>query len=324
MTGSIQFGTATARSGERSFGEVIVAKRSDGSTISIPIILVKGSQDGPVLCLNAGIHGDEYAGIEAATRLGREIDPSELAGTLVSVPIVNHPSFDDAARTGYIDHLNLNRIFPGAKNGRLTQQIAHTFLNEIVRKCDVMVDLHGSGRGRITNVVIAQGGYEALVWDLALATGFDLIWLGGPWGGTGRIAALEMGIPAITIEAGGELALREADVLTHLNAVKNVMRHLGMLDGEPQLAPEYRIMTGGSYYARRGGFLHPIAWPGTEVTADQIVAEITDPYGNVIEEVRAANDGIVCELQMVPAVRPGDEILILGEIIETRTIETVP
>lgn len=318
MNKAFQVGTAVARPGERAFGEVIVARRSDGTTISIPIILVRGAREGPTLCLCAGIHADEYAGIEAATRLARQLDPADLSGTLVSVPIVNHPSYDSATRTGYIDHLNLNRVFPGSPSGPITQVIAHVFLNEIVLKCDALVDLHGSGSGRINEVVIAQGGYEDLVWDLALSTGFDLVWLGGPWGGTGRISALQAGIPAITVEAGGKLELIESDVQVHLRAVKNVMRHLNMLAGEPDLARQYRIISGGSIYAQRGGFFHPTAKPGEMVREDQVVGYITNPHGHTVEEIRADKDAVVCEMRVVPSIRPGDEVVILGEILETR------
>lgn len=321
MNETFQIGSAAAIPGERCFGEVEVARRSDGSVISIPIILVRGRREGPTLCLCAGIHADEYAGIEAAIRLARGLDLADLRGTLVSVPIVNHPSFDSATRTGYIDHLNLNRVFPGTASGRITEVIAHVFLNEIVRKCDVLVDLHGSGRGRITEVVIAQSGFEEMVWNLALATGFDLVWLGGPWGGTGRISALQAGIPAITVEAGGRLELIESDVEIHLRAVKNIMRYLNMLEGEPVLARQYCIMTGGSIYAQRGGFFHPLADPGDLVSAGQVVGFITDPHGHTVEEIRSPKNGIVCEMRVVPAIRPGDEIIIIGEILETREIE---
>jgi hypothetical protein len=321
LSNRFQIGSASAAPGERAFGVVDVALRTDGSPISIPILLVHGAQPGPTLCLSAGMHADEIAGIEAATRLGRELDPAELSGTLVSVPIVNHPSFDSATRTGYIDHINLNRAFPGAASGPITAVIAHVFLNEVVKKCDALVDLHGSGSGQINEVVIAQGGYEDLVWDMALATGFDLVWLGGPWGGTGRISALQSGIPAITVEAGGKQELIEADVQIHMQAVKSVMRHLGILAGEPELAETYRTMAGGSIYGERGGFFHPMSEPGEMVAADQIVGIINDLHGHRVEEIRSPIAGVVCEMRVIPAVRPGDELIIIGEILETRENE---
>ena len=170
MDQTFQIGTAVASPCERSYGSVVVTYRSDGTPISIPVILVRGREDGPILCLNGCIHGDEFSGFEAITRLARDLNPEELVGTLVAVPMVNQPAFEDSSRQNHYDAINLNRIFPGTPDGTLTQKIAHTFLNEIVAKCTAMVDLHGGGGySRITQVVVAQGGYEELAWDLALA-----------------------------------------------------------------------------------------------------------------------------------------------------------
>ncbi len=180
MKANFQIGSARAVRGERVYGDVEVSRRVDGTPISIPVILVQGEKPGPVLCLNGGIHGDEFAGMAAITRLAHDIDPAELRGTLVAVPVVNQPAFEDACFTNHYDHVNLNRTFPGSPTGSLTNKIAHTFLIEIVLKCNAMVDLHGGGGyAHITKVVIAQGGYEELAWELALASGFNLVWVGG-------------------------------------------------------------------------------------------------------------------------------------------------
>jgi hypothetical protein len=319
MSEPFRIGSAQAAPGQRSYGVVKVAERADGTPLNIHVIVVRGVEPGPVVCLNGGIHGDEYSGTEAATRLARSVDPGALKGTLVVTPIVNHPSFDDMARANHFDGLNLNRIFPGSPAGRLSERIAHTFLHEVIMKCTVMLDLHAAGRSRITPLVVAQKGYEALVWNLALSTGFDLVWLGGPWKGTGRIAALEAGIPAITIEAGGGLACDENHVAVHLNAVQNVLRHLGVLPGQPRVAPRYRVIEGGMSYARCGGFFHALAQPGDDVKAGQVLARITNPYGDTVEEVCAPTEAVVCMMRVVPSVAPGDEICILGKVVETRT-----
>jgi predicted deacylase len=219
----------------------------------------------------------------------------------------------------HYDHQNLNRIFPGSPTGSLSQRIAHAFLNEIVLRCDVMVDLHGGGGySRITQVVIAQGGFEGLVWDLALATGFALVWLGGPWGGTGRISALQAGIPAITVESGGGMICSEEDVAVHYDASRNIMRHLNMIPGQAEYAETYRVIKGGQTCASKGGFFRPLTAPGRDVLAGESIATISDMHGRTTEELFAPHDGVVVELRQVPTVLPGDVVCILGEVVETR------
>jgi hypothetical protein len=316
MNESFQIGTASAAAGERGDGHVEVAQRSDGTLISMAVIIVNGARPGPTLCLSGGIHGNEYAGIEAVSRLARNLDPDDMAGTLVAVPVVNPVSFDNLDLFGHYDHINLNRSFPGSPSGLLTQRIAHTFLNEVVSRCDALVDLHTGGKARIMPLVIAQGDYLDLSKDLAQATGMDLAWLGGPWTGTGRLAALEAGIPAITIEAGGGMECREVDVLEHVRAVNSVMRHLGMLTGEPDRAPRCRVMTGAMTYSQHGGLFRTSVALEDAVKQGQVIARITDPFGDTLEEIRADRDGIAAMIRVVPTVRPGETLFILGEIVD--------
>lgn len=319
MDDIFQIGTARASAGERSYGEVVVTQRLDGTNISIPVILVRGKKPGKTLCVNGCIHGDEFAGMQAIIRVAHEITPEELCGTLVAVPTVNVPAVEDLARINHYDHANLNRIFPGNPQGTLTQQIASVFLEEVVKKCDGMVDLHGGGGyASMNNMVIAQGGYEELVWDLALATGFDLVWLGGPWGGTGRISALQAGIPAITVESGGGMLSKEEDVAIHMGMIKSVMRFFKMLPGEPNVAKKFRIMTGGETLAKKGGFFHPYTKSGQNVKKGELVGIITDLHGRKIVDVTAPTDGVLTQLRYATPVSPGDPLFILGEIKEER------
>ncbi len=308
-------GSARARAGERAAGEVVVAQPAGAPPAAIPVTLVRGQKEGPVLCVCAGIHGDEYAGMEAATRLSRDLDPSTLAGTLVAVPLVHGAAFEGESATSPLDHLNLNRTFPGVPDGTPTRRLAHAFLHDIVLKCSALVDLHTGGRARILPLVIAQRGYERLAWPLAMATGFDLFWRGGSWGGTGRITALQAGVPAITVEVGGGMVCAEADVAAHLSAVTNVMRYLGMLPGEPQRAARWRVVEADSTSAGVDGFFLPLCGLGDTVRAGQVLAHIRDGHGSVKEELRAPKDGLVCLLRLVPHVRAGDELLILGEVV---------
>lgn len=180
-------GPLTVAPGERAQGLIPVGTSSYGVELGIPLIVVNGTEDGPVLCVDAGVHGDEYDGQEAIRRVLAAIDPAGLRGTLVGIPCMNTPAFEAAARTSGLDYLNLNRIFPGDADGSYSLRLAATFVEQVVPAIDALVDLHTGGTfGEIAPLVILQGGYEDLATDLALAAGHELVWKGGKWGGTVR------------------------------------------------------------------------------------------------------------------------------------------
>src|SRR5687767_14422115 len=143
-----QLGPLRASVGQAVSGYLEVPALNDGGA-RIPVSLIRGSDDGPVLALIAGTHGYEYPGITALQRLRQSIDPSALRGSLILVHIANPPSF--YGRTIYVspaDGKNLNRVFPGRPDGTLSERIAHTITTEVIAKADFLVDLHAGDGNR--------------------------------------------------------------------------------------------------------------------------------------------------------------------------------
>ena len=291
-----------------------VGTSSYGVELGIPLIVVNGAEDGPVLCVDAGVHGDEYDGQEAVRRVVAEVDPATLRGTLVGIPCMNTPAFEAAARTSGLDHLNLNRIFPGDADGSYSLRLAAAFVEQVVPAIDALVDLHTGGTfGEIAPLVILQGGYEELATDMALAAGHELVWKGGKWGGTVRHPTLAAGKPAITIEAGGG-TYREENVALHIaldpqhpaaaqhdrrrggiaGRLHRRLRHLRPLRRRRLLRRPRR--TGGDLQGRRPDRPHrrPLR---------QHAGGGPRPAGRHRARVRR-----------IRTVRPGDEVVIFGEV----------
>jgi uncharacterized protein len=307
-------GPLTVAPGDRAEGLIPVGTSTYGVELGIPLIVVNGAEPGPVLCVDAGVHGDEYDGQEAVRRVLAEVDAATLRGTLVGIPCMNTPAFEAAARTSGLDHLNLNRIFPGDADGSYSLRLAATFVAQVVPAIDALVDLHTGGTfGEIAPLTIVQGGYEDLATDIGLAAGHQLIWKGGKWGGTVRHPTLAAGKPAITIEAGGG-TYREETVALHVKAVHNIMRQLGMTTGAPELRETYTAVTGTFARATDGGFFVGLAEPGENCKEGDLIGRIVDHYGNTLEEVSAPWDGIVLWVRRIRTVRPGDEVVIFGAV----------
>src|SRR5437667_445257 len=154
--GTFRIRELTAEKGQKTKGFLRLGETVTGP-IQLPIVIVNGRGDGPVLCLTAGVHATEYPSIDALMRLTRELTPEVLRGTLIAVPVVNMHMF--ASRQGFvspIDGQNLNKIAPGGKSGSISDIFADVLLNEVIAKAEYHVDMHAGDLGEI---LYAFGGY---------------------------------------------------------------------------------------------------------------------------------------------------------------------
>src|SRR5690606_8363952 len=179
-----------------------------GIAAPTPVLVVNGARQGPVLCLTAAIHGDELVGIEVVRRILYDVDAQQLNGALIGVPIVNLQGFRRSSR--YLpDRRDLNRFFPGNPAASSAARIAHSFFHEVVLKCDALVDIH-TGSFHRTNLPQVRGDLNnPEVAALTRGFGATVVLQSKGARGTLRRAAVEAGIPAVTLEAGEPLRLDE-------------------------------------------------------------------------------------------------------------------
>jgi uncharacterized protein len=205
-----------------------------------PVISVAGAKRGPVLFVNAGVHGGEYPAIEAVIRLGKTLDPQNISGTVILMPVLNLPAF--RMRTPFvcpIDNVNPNRVFPGDPRGSYSEQMTHALINEFIVHADAYVDLHGGDipEALVPFVICRAGDDQVSQKSNAIAKAFGLpyvLTVSKPVqpakGLSSYAAAAEKGIPAILAEAGGVGQMQEDAVELLFRGVINVMGHLGMLE----------------------------------------------------------------------------------------------
>jgi predicted deacylase len=306
--------------GTKARGWLPVSRRPGGGEIAIPWMAIRGAADGPVLAVNGSVHGDEYEGGEAIRQLWAELDPTRLRGTWIGVPAVNVAAYEIANRFSPLDGLNLNRVFPGDATPTVSGMVARRYFHDVVARCVAVLDLHSGGNP--LSMLPLVGYSEASPGSLALAehTGLDVLWRFPPsWPGSLCVAASAAGVPTITPEIGNDGRLDpQATALTR-EVVLNVMRALGLVEGRPAPPRRRRRVVRGSYVpASVGGLFQPAVRLGDEVKRGQRVATIRDVFGDVVEEITAPVDGLVCSYRTIPPIMPGDQTVLVGEVVEER------
>jgi hypothetical protein len=285
-----------------------------------PAFVAEGAADGPHLALLGGIHGCEYSSIAAVTRFMNGLDPGTLAGRITAVPVVNLSTF--RGRSAFVtpeDGKNLNRCFPGDPGGTYSDVLAHAIFTELIAPADVLVDLHGGDLFEALEpfAIYAESGVEERSRGLAEVFGLPYV-VREPrsedgLGGMTCIAAAEAGIPAIIAEAGGCGLLDEASVQLLLRGVGNVLRSLGMLPGEPEPTGGQRHVAGSEWLrCEHEGWWDAAAGAGDEVAAGGLLGRVRDLWGDVLEEVRAPDEGVVLFVTSSPAVAAGGLLMGFG------------
>jgi predicted deacylase len=271
------------------------------------------------VALIGGVHGCEYSSIAAVTRFMNELDASELSGSITAVPIVSMESFRQ--RSPFVvpaDGKNLNRSFPGSYDGTYTDVLARSIFEQVIEPADVLLDLHGGDMVEALEpfAIYDASPHEERAHAIALAFGLPYVVRQeideSGLGGMTSSAAAHAGIPAVIAEAGGCGQLEEAATSLLVEGVRNVLRHLEMLPGEP--APPRSRVVGKFIWLRaaRDCWWQPVVAAGDEVAEGQPVGTLRTLYGDVLEELRAPRDGVVLFLTTSPAVTADGPLLGLG------------
>jgi len=276
------------------------------------LVAVRGVAPGPTLCVTAGVHGDELNGIAIARRLADETDPRALAGTLVVVPIVNAYGFRSGSR--YLpDRRDLNRHFPGRPDGSAASRIAHQFFEQVVRRCDELVDLH---TGSLNRANVPQIRTDlAQVDNLRLAWGFatEHVVHSVPQPGTLRRAADDAGIASVLYEAGEPGRIDQAEIERGVAAIQAVLGSLGMTQSAA-VTPVAQRLYGRAQWVRAdaSGIYVPLVELGAEVQPGQRLAEVTDPFSSMRYEIVAPVGGRVIGMALGQVVIPGFALFHIG------------
>ena len=325
---SFTVGTATAAAGQKSTGYIEVPAGTDAAT-GIPVVVVRGSRPGPVLALVSGAHGTEYASVIAIEKLIQALDPAQVSGTVILLPLVNIQSFQQKVpHVNPVDGKSMNRFYPGKQDGTQTERASYLITKQVVERCDYLIDYHGGDLDENLRPYsywpkTGNDKQDAITRDMTLAFGLNhiIVTTDRPKDPNASRyldnTANTRGKPAIAVEAGYSGTVETDDVQALVNGTLNVMRYLKMLSGTAPMV-EHPVWIGkvDTVASEQNGIFYPLVQRGTYVEQGMKIGYVTDYFGNTIFEAHAPAAGVVLYICGVPSMKKSDAIANIGEIMK--------
>ncbi|WP_205712149.1 succinylglutamate desuccinylase/aspartoacylase family protein [Euzebya rosea] len=307
---AVRIGGADVPPGARVDIRLSVSESYTGDRLSIPITVINGEHPGPSMFVTAAVHGDELNGIGVVRELMTTLEPNEINGVLILVPVVNVLGLPLHSR--YLpDRRDLNRAFPGSSEGSMASRLANTITTQVLDVCDIGVDLHTAATGRANLPQIRANFDTAESLEYARAFAPPILVDAPHRVGSLRWAGAERGVPVLTYEAGEALRFEESAIGIGVAGVRRLMAHLGMLtwdeadsDGTPLEADETHWVR-----ADRGGIMNLEVGLGDSVSVGQPLWTVSSPFGRDRKPMESPWEGVVIGASTIPLVNPGDAVV---------------
>ncbi len=293
-----------------------IAKLHTQTKIEVPIIVERAREDGPTILITGGIHGDEINGVEIVRQIVSKGYNKPTKGMVICIPVVNIFGFLNQTRE-FPDGRDLNRMFPGSKNGSLASLFAFHLMKDIVPHADYCLDFHtgGSDRFNAAQIRINSGDEESL--ELANVFGAPFVVKSTRLAKSYRDSAIKAGKKVLLYEGGKSLDIDETITTTGVNGALKVMQHLGMRDFSAELSENNKTKNSAPVViekskwvrARNSGMFRSGVTLGNLYNKGDKIGSISDPFGLFEKDVKAPNKGyIFCE-NHAPIVNKGDAVI---------------
>ena len=312
-------GTASAEPGTIDTGRLPVGETRDGTEIGLPVAVVNGAKRGQTLYVQAASDGDELNGVGVIQRVVPRLDPTELAGTVLLVGIVNYHAFQVAEHRNPIDDTKMNRAYPGDENGSSSERIAvATF--DAARRADLILDLHQGSTSRMIDEVRVRCGVRHRLHTecLELAKAFGCGYILDQKGPDGQLARAgpDEGIPTVDPELGGAVGWDEQSIQRGVEGVFNVLAHYGFLDRTVTSEPQTRASGFDQYGSPAGGLVRFEAALGDRVRPGDTLFTVTDVFGERKATITADSPGILWRTRRLPQVATGEYVCSVGTDVD--------
>lgn len=319
-----KIGDTQVAPGTRAHVELPVSRLFTGAEVAMPVTVLQGAEHGATMWINAAIHGDEINGVEIVNRVLAQLDPKEMRGTLLAVPVVNVHGFMSGDR--YLpDRRDLNRSFPGSRSGSLASRLANLFMTEIVSQCEIGIDLHTASDNRTNLPQIRATLDDEQTLALAEVFGAPLILHAKSQPGTLRQAAVKKGKSVLLFEAGEALRFDRLSIDTGVAGIRRVLRHLDIADWDGPDAEPVAVSRSSSWIrASQSGVARLEIEIGETVIAGQQIGTIIDAFGKRLSTIKAKRAGLVIGRTLYPLVNKGDALVHVASLVDNEQTQAAP
>lgn len=312
MPDSITINNHKIGPGEQQEIQLNIARLPTYTNIDLPVHVYRSEQDGPVLLLTGGLHGDELNGIEIVRRMVFKDMLMPDKGSVIALPLVNVYGFIQNVR-GLPDGKDINRSFPGIKGGSLARLLAHTLMNEIIPQIDYGIDFHTGGAARANYPQVRCTLDVDKNRELAEAFAPPFVVNSSLIEKSFRKAAHKKGKHILVFETGESTRFDEFGIQEGINGTLRLMQYLGMKEDAPEAEHETEFFKKTTWVrAKYAGLFQPKIKLGDKVNKRQVLGHITDPYGNERFKSVCPQDGRIIGLNYAPVVHKGDALLHLA------------
>jgi len=319
----------------RQTGHLIAPHSHDASawgSVRVPITVINGSIDeGPTVLFTGGNHGDEYEGPIALLDLARNLDPADVRGRVIIIPALNLPAVQNGTRTSPLDGGNMNRVFPGKRDGTITEMIADYLTRNLIPVCAAVIDIHSGGKtldfwpaAVIHKLADADQMARTLAALQAFGAPAGLVLEELDAGGMLDTTVEEMGRVFVSTELGGGGTARPENVALAKRGLRNILKHFGLISGAPELPQTpTRLLTtpdAGSFSAcREGGIFEAFIHVGDAVEAGEKIGQIHffERPERAPEIYRAKIGGILISRHYPGLAQSGDCLAVVATDFET-------
>ena len=305
--------------GESKTIEVEIAKLHTMTKLKIPIIIERSKIEGPVVLFSAGLHGDEINGTEIVRQLIIRKINKPKCGTIICIPIINIFGFVNQSRQ-FPDGRDLNRVFPGSKNGSLASRFAHFLVKDVIPIVDYAVDFHAGGASRFNAAQIRIIPNNTELKELAKVFNAPFTLYSKNIQGSFRNACTRLGVKMLLYEGGKSLDLNAEITKEGIDGAKRFLAHLDMLNPKKEANFNYNetlfIKKSNWIRAHFSGMFIGLVKAGSFVNKGDVLATISDPFGKIEHKVKAPNDGYLINVNDAPIVYQGDAIFHISTQLE--------
>ncbi|WP_372775841.1 succinylglutamate desuccinylase/aspartoacylase family protein [Mangrovibacterium sp.] len=307
----------TIPAGRKTIVNLETARLHTHNKIEVPVIVERSKNDGPVLLLIGGIHGNEINGVEIIRELISRKYNRPTAGTVICIPALNVFGFLNQTRE-FPDGKDLNRMFPGTQNGSMASLFAWNLMNNILPAADYIVDFHTGGGNRFNSSQIRVAKEHPELQELAAIFAPRFIVTAADREKSFREAATKLGKKILLFEGGKSLDIHNRITQRGVNGVLRLMNHLGMRDYSAEIAAmpavDPIIIRQSTWIrARHGGMFRFHVKDGAKVMKGDTIGSISDPYGEFEKPVKVPENGYIIGLNHSPIVYQGDALVHLGK-----------